>query len=71
MILFMLETCASVVLFFFARRMLGDESRFKIRRFMELALHNGVLSGMVCSFFYVNPLSVNQEAVTMIQASSM
>lgn len=55
------ETCASIGLVFFARRMLELNADSKYADVMELALHNGVLSGMALdgkSFFYVNPLSV-------------
>lgn len=59
------ETCASIGLVFFARRMLELEPDSRYADVMELALHNGVLSGMSLdgkSFFYVNPLSVNPTA---------
>mgnify|MGYP004729982779 CR=1 FL=1 len=59
------ETCASIGLVFFARRMLEMEADSQYADVMELALHNGILSGMALdgkSFFYVNPLSVNPEA---------
>ena len=50
------ETCASIGLVFFARRMLEMNPDSKYADVMELALHNGVLSGMALdgkSFFYV------------------
>lgn len=56
------ETCASIGLVFFARRMLEINPDRKYSDIMELALYNGVLSGMALdgkSFFYVNPLEVN------------
>lgn len=59
------ETCASIGLVFFARRMLEIKPDSKYADVMELALHNGVLSGMALdgkSFFYVNPLSVNPKS---------
>ena len=59
------ETCASIGLVFFARRMLEMNPDSKYADVMELALHNGVLSGMALdgkSFFYVNPLEVLPEA---------
>lgn len=59
------ETCASIGLVFFARRMLEIDPDSKYADVMELALHNGILSGMALdgkSFFYVNPLSVNPKA---------
>ncbi len=59
------ETCASIGLVFFARRMLEIDPDSRYADVMELALHNGILSGMALdgkSFFYVNPLSVNPRA---------
>lgn len=59
------ETCASIGLIFFARRMLEIKPDAKYADVMERALYNGVLSGMALdgkSFFYVNPLEVNPEA---------
>lgn len=59
------ETCASIGLIFWARRMLElcPDSRYS--DVMEQALYNTVLSGMALdgkSFFYVNPLEVYPEA---------
>ncbi len=59
------ETCASIGLMFFARRMLEIKPNAKYADVMERALYNGVLSGMALdgrSFFYVNPLEVYPEA---------
>ena len=59
------ETCASIGLIFFARRMLEIEPDAKIADTIERALYNTVLSGMAQdgkSFFYVNPLEVLPEA---------
>lgn len=59
------ETCASVGLVFWARRMLQMAPRGNYGDVMELALYNTVLSGMSLdgkSFFYVNPLQVVPEA---------
>lgn len=59
------ETCASIGLVFFARRMLEMKPDSKYANVMERALYNGVLSGMALdgkSFFYVNPLEVHPEA---------
>ena len=59
------ETCASVGLVFWARRMLQIHPRAEYADVMERALYNGVLSGVALdgkSFFYVNPLSVEPEA---------
>ncbi|MBO4637249.1 MAG: glycoside hydrolase family 127 protein [Clostridiales bacterium] len=59
------ETCASIGLIFFARRMLQIKPDRKYSDIMELALYNCVLSGMALdgkSFFYVNPLEVLPEA---------
>ena len=55
------ETCASIGLMFWARRMLEIVPDAKYADIMERALYNGVLSGMALdgkSFFYVNPLEV-------------
>jgi hypothetical protein len=59
------ETCASIGLVFFARRMLQMKPDAKYANIMERALYNGILSGMALdgkSFFYVNPLEVNPLA---------
>jgi DUF1680 family protein len=59
------ETCASISLMFFARRMLQISPESRYGDVMELALYNTILSGMALdgkSFFYVNPLEVMPEA---------
>ncbi len=59
------ETCASIGLVFFARRMLQLHPRGEYADVMERALYNGVLSGMSLDgkrFFYVNPLEVQPLA---------
>lgn len=59
------ETCASIGLVFWARRMLEKEVDAKYSDVMELALYNTVLAGMDLDgkrFFYVNPLEVLPEA---------
>lgn len=59
------ETCASIGLIFFARRMLEIAPNADIADTVERALYNTVLSGMAQdgkSFFYVNPLEVLPEA---------
>ncbi len=59
------ETCASIGLAFFGRRMLQLEPKSIYGDVMEEALFNTVLSGMALdgkSFFYVNPLSCEPEA---------
>lgn len=59
------ETCASIGLIFWARRMLEIHPDSRYADVMERALYNGVLSGMALdgkSFFYVNPLEVYPEA---------
>ncbi len=56
------ETCASVGLAFFARKMLEIEVTNKYADILEKVLYNGILSGMQADgkkFFYVNPLEVN------------
>ena len=53
------ETCASIGLMFFARRMLEAAPKSKYADVMERALYNCVISGMSLDgtkFFYVNPL---------------
>lgn len=59
------ETCASIGLVFFARRMLEICPDSRYADVMEQALYNTVLAGMALdgkSFFYVNPLEVLPEA---------
>jgi len=55
------ETCASIALVFFAKRMFEIEPKREYADIMERALYNGIISGMAAdgkSFFYVNPLEV-------------
>ncbi len=55
------ETCASIGLMFFARRMLQNEIKGEYADTMERAFYNTVLGGMEITgerFFYVNPLEV-------------
>lgn len=55
------ETCASVSMAFFARRMLEIETKGVYTDILEKQLYNGILSGMQLDgkrFFYVNPLEV-------------
>ncbi|AFZ66343.1 glycoside hydrolase family 127 protein [Deinococcus peraridilitoris] len=55
------ETCASIGLIFFARRMLQLEPRGEYADVMERALYNTVLGSMSMDgrhYFYVNPLEV-------------
>lgn len=59
------ETCASIGLIFFARRMLQLEAKGEYADVMERALYNNVLGSMSKDgkhFFYVNPLEVWPEA---------
>lgn len=59
------ETCASIGLVFFARRMLEIYPDAVYANVMERALYNGILSGMALdgkSFFYVNPLEADPTA---------
>lgn len=59
------ETCASIGLMFFARRMLEIAPKSEYADVCERALYNTVLAGMALdgkSFFYVNPLAVDPEA---------
>ncbi len=53
------ETCATIGLVFWARRMLGFGPNIRYADVMETALYNGALSGMSLDgtkFFYENPL---------------
>lgn len=59
------ETCASVGLVFWAKKMLDAELNSNYGDEMERALYNGTISGMSLDgnrFFYVNPLEVWPEA---------
>lgn len=59
------ETCASIGLIFFARRMFELTGDSRYADVLEQALFNGVISGMSLDgtkFFYVNPLEVVPEA---------
>ncbi len=58
------ETCASIGLVFFARRMLEMEPKSCYADVMERAVYNGIPSGMALdgkSFFYVNPMEAEPE----------
>ncbi|MGO4269512.1 glycoside hydrolase family 127 protein [Paenibacillus sp. TAF58] len=60
------ETCASIGLIFFARRMLEIEPKSEYADVLERALYNTVISGMAKDgkhFFYVNPLEVFPKAI--------
>jgi DUF1680 family protein len=59
------ETCASIGLIFFARRMLQIEPKREYADVLEQALYNTVIAGMSQDgkhFFYVNPLEVWPDA---------
>lgn len=59
------ETCASVGMVFFARRMLALDPHRRYADVMELELYNGALSGIALDgkrYFYVNPLEVRPDA---------
>ena len=56
------ETCAAISLLFFAIRMQRLENDSKYADVAELALYNGILSGLSLdgeAFFYTNPLEIN------------
>ena len=58
------ESCASIGLMMFARRMLEMEADGHYADVMERALYNTVLGGMALDgkhFFYVNPLEVHPK----------
>lgn len=60
------ETCASVGLVFFARRMLESQCDRAYADVLERALYNTVLAGMGLdgrSFFYVNPLETHPASI--------
>ncbi|WP_460045077.1 glycoside hydrolase family 127 protein [Pseudomonas sp. S2_H01] len=60
------ETCASIALIMFARRMLELAPDGRYADVMERALYNTVLAGMALDgrhFFYVNPLEVQPSAL--------
>jgi DUF1680 family protein len=59
------ETCASIGLAFFARRMAAFSPRNIYADVLEKTLYNGVISGMSLdgnAFFYVNPLEAIPES---------
>ncbi|GHT94539.1 hypothetical protein FACS1894141_1390 [Spirochaetia bacterium] len=59
------ETCASIGLLFFARRMLQLSLDSKYADVMERALYNSVISGISLDgteYFYVNPLEAQSDA---------
>ncbi|KWZ80165.1 MULTISPECIES: glycoside hydrolase family 127 protein [Heyndrickxia] len=59
------ETCASVAMAFFARRMLENEPKGEYADILEKELYNSTISGVSLDgehFFYVNPLEVSIEA---------
>lgn len=60
------ESCASIGLMMFARRMLEMEADSQYADVMERALYNTVLGGMALDgkhFFYVNPLEVQPKTL--------
>ena len=61
------ESCASIGLMMFARRMLEMEADSQYADVMERALYNTVLGGMALDgkhFFYVNPLEVHPKTLS-------
>lgn len=61
------ESCASIGLMMFARRMLEMEADSQYADVMERALYNTVLGGMSLDgkhFFYVNPLEVHPKTLS-------
>jgi len=56
------ETCASIAMVFFAKRMLEIEPDGRFADIMERELYNGTISGIQLDgkkYFYVNPLEAN------------
>lgn len=61
------ESCASIGLMMYARRMLQMEDDSRFADVMERALYNTVLGGMALDgkhFFYVNPLEVHPASLS-------
>ena len=59
------ETCASIGLCFFARRLLGLKNDRAYADAMERCIYNILPAAIAqdgCHYFYVNPLEVNEEA---------
>lgn len=57
------ETCASIAMVFFAKRMLNIEPDGIYADIMERELYNGTISGIQLDgkrYFYVNPLECSQ-----------
>ena len=64
------ETCASIGLAFFAKRMASIVVSGTYGDVLEKALYNGIISGMSLDgteFFYVNPLEVHPESCLKAQ----
>ena len=62
------ESCASIGLMMYARRMLQMEADSRFADVMERALYNTVLGGMALDgkhFFYVNPLEVHPKTLAL------
>lgn len=67
------ESCASIGLIFFAKKMLQLDTCSQYADVMERALYNCVLSGLSLDgkqFFYVNPLDVNPDYAGKIPTHS-
>lgn len=61
------ETCASIGLALFAKRMLKCEVNSKYSDIIEKLIYNGIISGVSVrgtSFFYENPLSIGRKLTT-------
>ncbi|MDU5730122.1 MAG: glycoside hydrolase family 127 protein [Citrobacter freundii] len=68
------ESCASIGLMMFARRMLEMEADSQYADVMERALYNTVLGGMALDgkhFFYVNPLEVHPKSLKFNHPKSL
>lgn len=64
------ETCASIALALFARRMSGTCPNSKYDDVAETAMYNGALAGVSLngsSFFYINPLEIDLEKRRMFE----
>ena len=60
------ETCASLALALFARRMSRLQPKSEYADIAEIALYNGMLAGIsldTCAFFYENPLEIHPDVI--------
>lgn len=68
------ETCASIALILFAKRMLEADNKAEYADVIERAMYNGMLDGVSLdgrSFFYENPLAVNLRSCGRNRSTTM